>query len=322
MQTITEDALAPGPTRLARTETPEPAFSPLAMLDTTLAARDLILVTGKGGTGKSTLVAALAELAARRRGGAAAVEVSAHPRLSSMIRPGVAVEVLNIDAEVAVAPALGRLLRLPAVVAAVLNNRILRLFIRTSPAFREMIVLDEIYDLVERSAKRGRPVIVDLPASGHALSFLDTPRSVHRMLRVGPLAQVARRIEELILDRRRTELVIVALPEELPVNETIEAVRRAAEIGIVSRTVVVNQVPSANLDAGDRSLLETVRQHNAGALSRFAGAAHSELEGIDLARVQIDRLKHAVSAAVIEVPEMRGADLRVAVDTLVEALTL
>ena len=293
----------------------------LNALDALVAERDLILVTGKGGTGKSTLVAALAELAARRRGGAVAVEISAHPRLAEMIRPQSGVRALNLEVEQVVGPALSRLLSLPAVVGAVLNNRILRLFVRTSPAMREMILLDEIQDLVARTTRQRQPVIVDLPASGHALSFLDTPRSVYRMLRVGPLAQVARRVEELLLDRKRTELVVVAIPEELPVNETIELVQRSMDIGLVSRTIVVNQVPALALDADDRPLLDALHQHDDSALGRFASTAARELDGVELARAQISRLKRAVGDAIIELPLSQITDPRARVGAILQALS-
>ncbi len=296
----------------------EISFAP--PLDDLLDHRDLILVTGKGGTGKSTLVAALAELAARRRGGALAVELSVHPRLPEMLDPASGVRTLRLDAEDVVGNVLGRLLHLPAVVGAVLKNRIIRVFIRTSPAIREMILLDELRHIVERAAREGRPVIVDLPASGHAVSFLDTPRAVHRMLRVGPLADVAARAEALLLDPRRTELVVVALPEELPINETIELVRRATEIGVASRTVVVNQVPAAAMAAEDRALLDLLGRQGDEALGRFADAAQSELLGVEQARAQIDRLRGALSAAVIELPRTPALDLRGCVRTVVEAL--
>src|SRR5512139_864615 len=113
-----------------------------------VASRDLILVTGKGGTGKSTFCATLAELAARRRGAALAVEMSVHARLPEMLGPESRVRPLRLDAEEAVLPALGRLLGLPAMVTRIFNNRVLRLFIRTSPAIREMILLDELHHQV------------------------------------------------------------------------------------------------------------------------------------------------------------------------------
>jgi len=286
-----------------------------------LDERDLILVTGKGGTGKSTLVAALAQLAAKRRGRALAVEVSAHPHLSEMIAPAAQVKVLNLDAEEAIGPALGRLLNLPGIATAVLNNRIMRMFIRTSPSVREMIVLDELGHLVAGCAKERCPVIVDMAATGHAMSLLDTPRAVRDMLRVGPLAQVARRAEALLTDIRRTELVAVALPEELPINETIDLVRRSAAVGVPCRTVFVNQVPAQPVDAADRKMLDIIHRDNEGALGRLASAALNECEAVDLARAQIDRLRAAVDVQVIEVPRYAVSDPRQCVTQLVEALS-
>jgi anion-transporting ArsA/GET3 family ATPase len=293
-------------------------FSP--SLDDLLARRDLILVTGKGGVGKSTVVAALAELAARRRGRAVAVELSAHPRLPEMIDPATGVSAVNIDAEEVVGDVLGRLLHLPSLVSALLKNKIIRIFIRTSPAIREMVVLDELWHLVDRSSREGHPIVVDLPASGHALSFLDTPRAVHRMLRVGPLAEVAERIERLLLDPRRSELVVVALPEELPINETIELVHRAAAIGIASRTVVVNQVPPPLVPAEDRVLLDLLGRDREHALGRLAGAARRKMEDALQARAQIDRLRQSVAAEVVELPRTLSPDLRGCVRTVLESL--
>ncbi|MCC6746611.1 MAG: AAA family ATPase [Deltaproteobacteria bacterium] len=282
--------------------------------------RDLILVTGKGGTGKSTLVAALAELAARRRGSAVAVEMSVHPHLPELLGPSTQVQTVCVDLEQAVPAAMGRLLRLPALVTRVFNNRFIRLFIRTSPAVREMILLDELHHLVEVNSRRRTPVIVDLPASGHALSFLDTPRAVNRMLRVGPLAQVAARVEALILDSSRCELVIVALPEELPINETIELVRRATEIGLASRTVIVNQVPSPSVDPEDRPLLDLLHREGDAQIGHFASIARSGLDGLDQARAQIERLRSALDDAVIELPFHLDTDPRRRVAALIRAL--
>lgn len=277
-------------------------FSPDGnLLSPLVDQRDLILVTGKGGTGKSTLVAALARLGAARRGQAVAVEFSVRPRLPDLIHvPNV--RLVNVDPETAVASAVGRLVGMPLLAQAVVRNRVVRQFIRTSPAMREMIALDELYALVEESSKRRAPVIVDLPATGHALSFLDTPRTVHRMFRIGPIANAAARIEKLLLDGQRTEMVTITLPEELPVNETIELVEKARQIGIAARMVVVNQVPAALLHPADRPRLELLQREGEELLARIAGAAQSQLDGMDHARAQIDRLRGVQSANVLEFP--------------------
>ncbi len=285
-----------------------------------VAERDLILVTGKGGTGKSTFCATLAELAARRRGEALAVEMSVHARLPEMLGPESRVRPHRIDAEEAVLPALSRLLGLPAMVSRIFNNRFLRLFIRTSPAIREMIMLDELHHLVCNRAEQRGPVVVDLPASGHALSILETPRAVSHLLRVGPLARIADRVHELLFDRARCELVVVTLPEELPVNEAIEVVRRAEAIGLVNRTVVVNQVPAPVLVPEDGELLEILRSGGDAELGRVAVAARGELDGVPESRQQIARLRHTLEEQVVELSLHRDPDPRRCVSSLVQEL--
>lgn len=274
----------------------------VASLGPLVNQRDVILVTGKGGTGKSTLVAALAALAAQRRGGAVAVEFSAHRRLPDLIAPEGGVRVVKIDLDTALEPALRRLVNIPMLAQAVLRNRVVRQFIRTSPAMREMIVLDELRALVNESTARRLPVIVDLPATGHALSFLDTPRAVHRMFRIGPIAHAAERVQRLLLDGKRCEMVTITLPEELPVNETLELLRKARQMGIAARIVVVNQVPAMLLHASDRPLLEVLQRESEEALAHLALAAQSQLDGMDHARKQIERLRGLENANVVEFP--------------------
>lgn len=282
--------------------------------------RDLVLVTGKGGTGKSTLVAALASLAAKRRGKAIALELSARPTLAGLVPRDGAVRTVRLDLDNALSPALGRLLGVPLLAGAVLANPLLKLFIRTSPSIREMVVLDELAHLVDEAAAERAPVVVDLHATGHALSLLGTPRAVREMLRVGPLARIAARVEALLTDARRCELLAVALPEELPVNETIELLRRAAEIRVASRVVLVNQMPEAPVDPADAHLLDEIRRKHPGVLARVAAAARGELEALSLARRHVEHLRDSVEAQVLTLPRLPAAAPRECVSRLVEVL--
>ncbi|MBI5546480.1 MAG: hypothetical protein HY901_21575, partial [Deltaproteobacteria bacterium] len=220
----------------------------------------------------------------------------------------------------AVATSLGRMLGLPALVGAIAANRVIRQFIRTSPAARETILLDELRFCVERNARERVPVVVDLPATGHAMSFLDTPRAVKRMLRVGPIAAAAERAEEMLHDARRCELVVVSLPEELPINETIELVRRANEIGVASRRVIVNQVPPSPVLAHERELLDVIGHCGEGAVGRFARSAHGDTHGADQARALIDRLQREVRAEILEMPRCAATDPRGCVEAMMRVL--
>lgn len=285
---------------------PDP--TPLPDLGDLLAHRDLVLVTGKGGTGKSTVVAALARLAAARRGGAVVVEVSAHPQLASMVGEDRRIDVVTIELNRALPRVLSRLLQVPKIVASMMNNRVLRLFVRTSPAVVETVLLDELFELVTECAERGRPVIVDLPSAGHAVTLLDTPGAVRRMLRVGPVAAKVGRIEELLLDPERCQLVVVALPEELPVNETIELVRKAAELGMAAPKVLVNRVPVSQVEEDDRGLIDQLRTDPDIHLAAAGDAAHGDLAGADDARDQIARLRAELTDPVLEIPISELAD--------------
>ena len=88
-----------------------------------------------------------------------------------------------------------------------------------------------------------------------------------------PLAGVAKRVEQLLCDPKRCELIVVALPEELPINETIELVKRSEAIGVACRVVVVNQVPRLSMLPEDRSLLDLLTEQNEGSIERFASSA-------------------------------------------------
>jgi len=136
------------------------------------------------------------------------------------------------------------------------------------------------------------------------------------MFRIGPIAHAAERVQRLLLDHKRCEMVTITLPEELPVNETLELLRKARQMGIAARMVVVNQVPAMLLHASDRPLLEILQRESEEALARLALAAQGQLDGLDHARKQIERLRGLESASVVEFParprptHLKTSDLR------------
>jgi anion-transporting ArsA/GET3 family ATPase len=131
-----------------------------------------------------------------------------------------------------------------------LRNKALRQLLEGAPGWRELITLGKIWHVEQARRPDGRPVydliVVDAPATGHGLTFLDVPRVVHSAVRTGPLARNAALVESLVRDPERTLLLPVALAEELPVKETCELVARLTnEIGITVDRIVVNAVAPA-----------------------------------------------------------------------------
>lgn len=225
----------------------------------------LVVVTGKGGVGKTTVACMLAE-AARRAGRSVLLAETApiasiagffesDPRpldyTGRAFRPGL--HAIHVDPHEALADYLRLQTGLGMVTDRVIQTEIFRQLLEAAPGWRELIVLGKIWHVEQKRQADGSPlydlIVVDAPATGHGLTFLDVPRVVQQAVRAGPLARHASWVEALIHDRERTLLLPVTLPEELPVIETLELVERArGEIDIGIDRVVVNRMPAHPLD--------------------------------------------------------------------------
>ena len=220
----------------------------------------LIVVTGKGGVGKTTISCALAEVA--RRAGkrvllaeTASIEsvagrfedpARALGYVGRTLRPGL--HAMRVDPHEALADYVRLQTHLGTVTDRILNTEIFQQLLEAAPGWRELIVLGRIWHLEQKRNDRDDPLydllIVDAPATGHGMTFLDVPRVVQQAIRTGPLARHASWVEELVHDRDRTLLLPVTLPEELPVTETCELVERArSDIDIAVDRIIVNKVP-------------------------------------------------------------------------------
>jgi len=229
-----------------------------------LLERRFIVISGKGGVGRTTVAAVLAHLAAAAGKRVLIAQTESAERLGRMCGHagpvGTKVESLapRIDAVNMTPPtALHEyglmVLRSELVYRAIFENRALRGFLGAVPGLDAYAMLGKAWWHTTETAG-GRAVydlvLLDGPASGHATLMLRLPQAILDVMPKGPLARDARAIRELLSDERRAALVVVTLAEELPVRETVELVRAARDqLHIPLGPIVVNGLPPAELSS-------------------------------------------------------------------------
>jgi anion-transporting ArsA/GET3 family ATPase len=228
---------------------------PLDVLD---RAR-LIVVTGKGGTGKTTVAATLAVAAGQRGRRTLLAEVEGRQGLAGLFdrqslgyRETRLVERVNglaVDPQDALREYLGRYGFAP--LARLLSWAKLTSFITAAaPGLGDVLLVGKVWEVATRRQGR-RPVydlvVLDAPPTGRVVPFLRAPETVAELARIGPLRHQADRVRELLDDPARTSVLLTCLPEELPVTETQEAAvaLRAAELPLAA--VVATQVTEDQL---------------------------------------------------------------------------
>jgi anion-transporting ArsA/GET3 family ATPase len=285
----------------------------------------VLIVAGKGGVGKTTVSAALARMAAgaglrtllveiEGRSGLAALfgqsgpldyhEVVLQPsrdggrevRARTLTPDDALVEYLDDHGMRRISKRLSRTGMIDVVATAV-------------PGIKDILVLGKVKQL-ERAGTLGSRVdpeevghpadliVVDAPAAGHAVTFLESAQGLLDAVRVGPIRTQAHEVAEMLRDPARTQVILVSLPEETPVNELIETAYALEDrIGIKLAPVVVNGVypvlDGLDADPGEVAAAQGVRLE-ASEAEALLGAAAFRLRRQELQAEQIGRLADAL----------------------------
>ncbi len=291
-----------------------------------LLQRRLIFVTGKGGVGKSTVATTLGMLAAGRGLRTIVAELGGNDRAQRTFdqRGEVSHEVelapglftISIDPQHAMEEYLR--LRIGALGHALSASRMFHAFAMATPGMRELLSMGKIWELaqLERRTRDAAPydlVVVDAPATGHGVGFLQTPRTFAEIARVGPIAAQAGRISATIADRSFTGVVAVSTPEEMPVTETLSLGEELARQELAIDAVILNARYPDRFTAADVPKLEaalgTARARGARAALR---AALSQQRRCIAQAEQEARLEQAFPGIVSKLPFVFSASIGVA----------
>lgn len=253
----------------------------------------LHIVTGKGGTGKSTVAASLAlALASRgksvllcevegRQGIAQLFDVSPLPYEERLIAKATEhghgnVYALAIDAEEALLEYLAMYYRLGRAGKALDRFGVIDFATTIAPGVRDVLLTGKVYEAAQRNARNKGArtydaIVLDAPPTGRIAQFLNVNHELAGLAKVGPIKSQADTVTTL-LKSPRTAVHLVTVLEEMPVQETIDGVRELREAGLPVGGVVVNLVRPQDLDEQARADLLAGKVDQA-ALAKTLGAA-------------------------------------------------
>ena len=275
----------------------------------------VLIVAGKGGVGKTTITAALAHMAARAGLSVLLIDLEGKSSLTGAFGSEGALGYEEMDLVVEGGASIrGRRLTpddalleyladhgMRRVSKRLVSSGAIDVVATAIPGIRDILVLGKIKQL-ERDGVADL-ILVDAPATGHAMTFLSSASGLLDAARSGPVRNQASDVVEMLIDPDRCQVALVTLPEEMPVNEAVEAAEFLKDrVGITLGPLVVNgcipDIPDLNMDpqvAADLAAVDLPKEQVA--VLRAAASFRTSRRMLQLE--QRDRL-----GAALEVPQL------------------
>jgi hypothetical protein len=286
--------------------------------------KQLVIVAGKGGVGRTTVAAALALSSAHRGKRVLIAQTKSKERLSTLFGvPPVGTELarmrdrlwaVNMTPAAALREYGTMVLRSDFIARQVLENKVSRAFLHAIPGLEDYSMLGKVWfhTTEELDGKRKwDQVIVDGPATGHLITMLQIPEAILEAVPEGPLTRPAHALRDLMRDPRRAAMTIVTLAEDMPSNEAIELSRKATEkIGVTLGPLVVNALypPRFITGVSARALGALPEDVGDAALQPWVSSARTAARRRELNDKYLERLRRELPVPQAHLPYLFTAN--------------
>jgi anion-transporting ArsA/GET3 family ATPase len=299
------------------------------------AGARLHIVTGKGGTGKTTVAAALAFALANTGKNVLLVEVEGRQAIAALFGvPALPYEEqrlartpargslwgLAVDAEQAMIEYLDLFYGLKRSARGLRRMGAVDFVTTLAPGLRDVLLTGKVKEAVTRTTGHGHrvydAVVLDAPPTGRIAKFLDATREVASLARIGPINRQSEGVVTL-LHSAQTAVHLVTVLEEMPVQETLDAAGELTAAGLRIGVVVVNRARPA-LIADPYSPPVDVDELTVGLARADIGKMHAAAlaaEVTDYADRQRIQSENALRLDALDVPRVELPDLNPPVET-------
>ncbi len=202
-----------------------------------MKSKQLYIVTGKGGAGKTTLSLALSLILLRQ-----GKKIKYHcfdqaqfPQISNQLQ----IPILDLAVEESMKIYVGRKLHSDTIASMVLKAPFFKSTFSMIPGLGQMILLGHIIDLLEKDPDL--IIVLDSPSSGHAMTMLDSMQNFKNIFHSGILVKDINRMENFIYNQKKVEIIISSLPTNMAMNESLDLKNFFQEKGIKDISIVLNE---------------------------------------------------------------------------------
>ncbi len=268
----------------------------------------LLIVTGKGGVGKSTVSAALALTGASTGRKTCLVEVESRQTFSRLFstqawdfterefRPNL--WGLSVDPEASLREYLEMFYGARRLSRIVTNSSAVEFATTAAPGIKDVLLVGKVKEMERRRDPDGRfhydLIVLDAPPTGRIVNFLRAPDATTELVNIGPIRDQAQSLIDMLMDPERTHLQLVTLLEEMPVQETLESTVALRELGVTLGPVIVNRVLTERFDEAARKAFDGLDAGTVSAIAADAGAAVDEDAGealLEIGRMHLHRME-------------------------------